>query len=346
MARPTLKDIAARAGVSVSTVSYALNEQSTMPLSDATKATIRRIAREIGYVPNGLARSLQARSSQTIGFLLDKPVSTPRYAAIVQGMISGLAERGFSLSLLNKAPASQWVDAVRGYRLDGLVFIGHDDHEVPTELAEPVAEHGIPFVALDCGAYEEERPYSTVDFDYGTGVEIVLAELERRGIRIVYYVRPELVSRSERIRERAVIDGLSRRPHMALRVVNTGITTERLRDFDTHKEDMASYPVELAQRVERTLREDGADPSVTALVCSWGADVEPVFSTARRRDDRFTIGSLAAGILSPALWPNLVYSRLPLDEAGRECARLIVAETESPDAHEHLLLPPALDAAS
>lgn len=345
MTRPTLKDIAARAGVSVSTVSYALNEQSTMPLSDTTKATIRRIAREIGYVPNGLARSLQARSSQTIGFLLDKPISTPRYAAIVQGVSVGLAERGRNLALLHKAPASQWIDAVRGHRLDGLVFIGHDDHEVPAELAQPVAEFGIPFVALDCGAYDEARPYSTVDFDYGAGVETVLDELERRGIRIMYYVRPELLSRSERIRERAVISGLSRRPDISLRVVHTGITAESLSRFDSHPDDRAAYPLELARRVERTLQDDAADPSVTALLCSWGADVESVYSAARRRDDRFTVAALAGGTLSPELWPNVVYSRLPLENAGRECARLIVAETERPDAHEHLLLPPVLDTA-
>jgi len=343
-ARPTLKDIAVRAGVSVSTVSYALNEHSTLPLSDTTKATIRQIAREIGYVPNGLARSLQAGSSRTIGVLLDKPLTTPRYAAIVQGLNEGLTEQGLHLALLHKGPASQWVNAVRGYQLDGLIFIGHDDHEVPEELTELVARHGVPFVALDCGAFGEERPYSTVDFDYGAGVEVLMAELERRGTRMVYYLRPDVVSRAERIRERAVLAALGQRSGVVLRVIPTGITADVLKRVDADTDQQTAYAHELARRVEQALEADGTDPEHTTLLCSWGADVEAVYRVAQRRDPRFTVAGLAAGTLTAGLWPNLVYSRLPLEDAGRECARLIVGETSPSADHEHLLLLPVIDA--
>ena len=343
-ARPTLKDIARRAGVSVSTVSYALNEESTLPLSDTTKAKIRQIARDIGYVPNGLARSLQAGSSRTIGVLLDKPLTTPRYAAIVQGLSEGLTEQGLHLALLHKGPASQWVAAVRGYQLDGLIFIGHDDHEVPAELTELVTRHGVPFVALDCGAFGEERSYSTVDFDYRAGVEMLMAELERRGTRIVYYLRPDVVSRAERIREQAVLAALGQRPGVALRVVSTGITGERLKRLDEDVDQQTAYAHELAARVEHALGTDGADPGHTTLLCSWGADVEAVYRVAQRRDPRYTVAGLAAGMLTTGLWPNLVYSRLPLVDAGRECARLITGETGRSESHEHLLLPPVIDA--
>jgi LacI family transcriptional regulator len=343
MVRPTLKDIAARAGVSVSTVSYALNEQSTLPLSDTTKATIRRIAREIGYVPNGLARSLQAGSSRTVGVLLDKPLTTPRYAAIVHGLSEGLTERGLHLALLHKGPASQWINAVRGYQLDGLIFIGHDDHEVPAELTELVTGHGVPFVALDCGAFGDDRPYSTVDFDYGAGVEVLMVELERRGTRIVYYLRPDLVSRAERIRERAVLTALGRHPGVTLRVVSTGITVDVLKRMDEDATQQGAYTQVLVSRVEQALATDGADPEHTTLLCSWGADVEAVYRVAQRHDPRFTVAGLAAGTLTTGLWPNLVYSKLPLEEAGRECARLMVGETGRA-AHEHLLLSPVLDA--
>ena len=341
VARPTLKDIAARAGYSVSTVSYALNEQSTLALSDTTKSTIRRIAREIGYVPNGLARSLQAGASHTIGVLLDKPLTTARYAAIVQGLSEGLTERGLHLALLHKAPASQWMEAVRGYQLDGLVFIGHDDHEVPPELADLVARQGVPFVALDCGASDDERPYSTVDFDYGAGVEMLMTELERREINSVHYLRPELVSRAERIRERAVLAALGARPDIALRVLATGVTDEVLRRVEEGVDQQRVYTRELVGRVERALEGAQADPGRTAFLCSWGADAEVVYRVARHHDSRFTVAALAAGTLTAGLWPDLLYSRLPLEDAGRECARLIVAGTSTD--HEHLLLSPVLD---
>lgn len=122
-----MRDVAARAGVSVSTVSYALNDASVLPLSATTKERVRRAAHELGYVPNGLARSLQARASRTIGVILGKPLTLPRYAPVAEGLARGLRSDGFRLSLLDEVDAIGGVDDVRAGTLDGLIFIGHDD---------------------------------------------------------------------------------------------------------------------------------------------------------------------------------------------------------------------------
>lgn len=337
MARPTLKDVAARAGVSVSTVSYALNERSTLPLADQTKARIRRIATEIGYVPNGVARSLQARSSRTIGVLLNKPLTTPRYAAIAQGIAGGLGALGYHPAFLDGAAAQRCVEDARGGRLDGLVFIGHDDHEVPEALEQAVLEYGLPFVALDCGA---PRPYPTVDFDYGAGVEAVVGELERRGVHEVLFLRPDLGTRAELAREHAVLRAMAGRPSMTLRTLLNGITLERMRTIDT---TAAEYLPQLLARVEPVLRTSTAEPAEVAVLCAWGADVEAVYRTAQRLAAGVTVASLAAGALAPSLWPGLIQSRLPLEAAGEACAQLIVDAIAGEAAPEPILLPPALE---
>ena len=337
MARPTLKDVAARAGVSVSTVSYALNERSTLPLAEQTKARIRRIATEIGYVPNGVARSLQARSSRSIGVLLNKPLTTPRYASIAQGIAGGLGARGYHPAFLDGVAAQRCVEDARGGRLDGLVFIGHDDHEVPEELEHAVLGYGLPFVALDCGA---PRPYPTVDFDYGAGVDDVMAELERRGVREVLFLRPDLGTRAEREREQAVMRAMAERPSMTLRTLLNGITLERMRTIDT---TAAAYLPQLLALVEPILRELGEEQPKTAVLCAWGADVEAVYRTAQQLGSGITVASLAAGALAPSLWPALVQSRLPLEAAGEACAQLIVEAIAGDSPTEPILLRPVLE---
>ena len=231
MSRPTLKDIATRAGVSVSTVSYALNDASTLPLAADTRSRIRALAQELRYVPNGLARSLQSRTSQTIGVLLNKPLTTPRYAEIAQGLSEGLAARGFHLALLDGDSAAKCVDDARGGLLEGLVFIGHDDHEVPRSLAADVTENKIPFVTLDCGPATEPGQWSSVDFDYASGVDQVLDHVVAEGIGTIVHVRPDVTSRADRARNTA-LEAAARARGLTMRIVSTGMTDALLAAVD------------------------------------------------------------------------------------------------------------------
>jgi LacI family transcriptional regulator len=343
MNRPTLKDIATRAGVSVSTVSYALNDNSTLPLAASTKARIKAIARELGYVPNSLARSLQARSSRTVGVLLNKRLTTPRYAEIAQGLSEGLADRGFHLALLDGPSAARSVDDTRGGRLEGLVFIGHDDHKVPADLAEQVGEHDVPFGTLDCGPATGPSRWSSVDFDYALGAEQVVGHLVDQGVRTIVHIRPEVTSRADEIRTRAVETAVASRAGTRMRVMPTGMTNDVLSHVDTDPAAMWQYVEDLSRRLDAELASGEDDPDTTALLCSWGGDVETVYRRSREHDGRFRVAALASGILEPLLWPGLSYSRLPLHEAGRVCADLIVDASTTRPSPAQVLLGPALD---
>jgi len=342
MANLTLKDIALRAGVSVSTVSYALNDNSTMPLAPSTKARIRALARELGYVPNSVARSLRARSSHTIGVLLNKPLTTPRYAEIAQGLSEGLAGQGFHLALLTGDSAAQCVDDVRGGRLAGLVFIGHDDHEVPHDLARQVTEHGIPFVTLDCGPAVSPGNWSSVDFDYAAGVNQIVGHLVEAGITRIVHVRPEVTSRADRARNAAIKSAASS-SRVEMLTVSTGMTDALLSQVDAAASGFAGYLSSLEQRLEAARAWVGESPTTTALVCSWGSDVEAVYRWARTQVPPLPVAALAGGILDLRLSPGLAYSRLPLLEAGVATAALIVDASTTRSAATHTTLVPALD---
>jgi len=65
----TIKDISKMSGFSVTTVSKALNDYPD--ISSKTKATIKKICHEVGYIPNATAQSLVSKRSYTIGIIFE-----------------------------------------------------------------------------------------------------------------------------------------------------------------------------------------------------------------------------------------------------------------------------------
>lgn len=343
--RVRLRDVADRAQVSVSTVSYALNDDSTVSLSEQTRQRIRRIAKEMGYVPNDVARALQGQASHTVGVLLDKPLTLPRYAAIVEGISQGLSDQDVQVALLPTSRGiEQHVADLRRGRMDGLVFIGHDEERVPTRLDEAVRESGMPFVAIDCGDSVHDAPYSTVDFDYATGVAELVDWLSAAGIATVVHVRPGTVSRAERVRAEAMLKAFGEHAGMKLHVVTTPVTEGRLAMIDQSVPDPVDYRLELNGLLQQALRAISHPAhDELAVVCSWGPDTEPAYLAVRGLGWSSPVIGLAASPLHPQLWPGLGHSRLPLVETGREAARLMVGELTEPVQHEHSVLVPILD---
>lgn len=350
--RPTLKDVAARAGVSISTVSYALNDASTVTLAAETRSRIRTLAREMGYVPNSLAQALQARSSRTVAVVLDRPLTIPRYAGIVQGVVAGLTAWGYRLALLPAVDEVSCTEEIRGGRLDGLIYLGHDDEEVPTTLLSAVESDRIPFVALDCGPYEtvEQPEHSTVDFSYETGVRQMVGEFRRREVRRLVYVRPDVSSRAERERERALMTVLGEQPGMQLSVAPVQVA-ELMPAVVGHGALAAEAQEAIDAAIDAAVDEafddldalEGlADSGETvAVLSSWGAFVERICARVRTRRPDAVVGGLAAGTLDPELWAGVLNSVLPLHEAGEAAARLVLAAIAG-EQSEHLLLRPRL----
>jgi len=94
----TLRDIAKKAGVSITTVSRALNNKPDV--SSKTKDKILSIVKKSGYTPNLLAKSLRCQKSKTIGVVL-ADISNPFFAAIAKGIEDTAHKRGYSIILVN-----------------------------------------------------------------------------------------------------------------------------------------------------------------------------------------------------------------------------------------------------
>ena len=95
----SISDVARKAGVSISTVSKALNDKSSV--SSSTVERIKQTAEEMGYVPNSRARVFATKETKQIAFVADIPKDTafynPHIFEIIMGLRHSVSKRGYSL---------------------------------------------------------------------------------------------------------------------------------------------------------------------------------------------------------------------------------------------------------
>lgn len=126
---PRLSDIAKRAGVSVAAVSIALKDESTNRVSAAKRELIRKIAQELSYAPNELAKALAERRTRLVGLMV--PLRDPIFfnhfiAQALSGIQATLMRRGYNLLIYSPSgkPGRATRDQILESRFtDGLIFI-------------------------------------------------------------------------------------------------------------------------------------------------------------------------------------------------------------------------------
>lgn len=148
----TLRDIAARVGVSVAAVSRALNGHPDV--SESTRRRVVRAARQLNYWPNAAARTLATRRSHLIGVYFLAPEGRPRFSdpfasTVVDGVLEGLCAAGYDLLFFGPGSTTSdrsFLDLAIHRQVDGAIFLGlrTDDPRW-----EELARLPIPSVSLD-----------------------------------------------------------------------------------------------------------------------------------------------------------------------------------------------------
>lgn len=156
-----LKDVAAAAGVSVTTASRALSEPEKV--HDDTLARIKDAASRLGYMPNGAARALRSRRTRLIGTVLPT-LDYAIYSAQIASLQRTLGEHGYSLLVTSSGYSRQ--EELRQARtlvergVEGLVLIGGSHHP---DLISMLDELDIP--SIDTYIYPGTGGRSCVGFD-------------------------------------------------------------------------------------------------------------------------------------------------------------------------------------
>lgn len=143
----TLKYIAKEMGISVSTVSRALNGKSVV--KEETRQKVQEMAKKYAYVPNEVARSLQKSSTETIAVVLPD-ISETFFAKIVKELENVMMRHGYMIILADTHERAdkeiKYVEMLYRRRVDALVLATVD---CSGESAKPFLESGTPVVFID-----------------------------------------------------------------------------------------------------------------------------------------------------------------------------------------------------
>jgi DNA-binding LacI/PurR family transcriptional regulator len=186
--RVSIKDVARAAGVSVTTVSHALNDKGR--LNALTRRRVKDLADRLGYQPNPAARSLVSGSTRLIAAVPSTPAE-PRiepsaftYFTEVVGAATGAAVAR-DYALIVAPPASNGFVWER-VPLDGVIVIDPVDDE---PALPALRERGIPFVKVEPDPACGERDV-VVGYDVDAATQAVLDHLSERGARRVGLLTP------------------------------------------------------------------------------------------------------------------------------------------------------------
>lgn len=162
--RPTIRDVATRAGVGIATVSRALNGDSE--IAATTRARVLAACRELGYKASSAARSLKRGKSESVGVAMmsrHAPVIlNPYYAEVLGGVEVALEAANYHLLLSSLKRNEELLKLAQENRVDGLLVIGCD---IADRVLDALAKTGIPLVLIDHAF--EGIPSVTVDHSGG-----------------------------------------------------------------------------------------------------------------------------------------------------------------------------------
>ncbi|MDI3517424.1 MAG: hypothetical protein PWP37_281 [Thermotogota bacterium] len=165
MKRPTLREIAEMLGLSISTVSRALNGDPRV--NKETAEMVVRKARELGYIPNAIAKSLKTKATRMIGVIIPDVGSSifPEYA---RGVLDACRKFGYQAVMINSDMNRRMeLSAVRSLtslQVDGIVMTG--TKLTKRELVQ-FKSNGLPFVVARRETRIKGIPFIDVDNIFG-----------------------------------------------------------------------------------------------------------------------------------------------------------------------------------
>ena len=252
-----LKSLAHNLGISKTTVSRALNGYPEV--NALTRERVLAAAKEAGYEPNPMARSLAVGRTNVFGIiypLLPSDLGDPMFLDVVGGMSAALEKSKMNLII---APVSQqnelpsYEQMVRGRRVDGLVVSRTLVHDPRIAYLLKV---GFPFVAH--GRTELEQPYAWFDYDNQAGIALACAHLLELGHQRIAMISAPLAfnfARQRRDGFQACLQGAGLAPDPAHLIDNT---LDRRSGYQAMQQLLATTPRPSAVIVDNHLSGVGA----------------------------------------------------------------------------------------
>ncbi len=327
--RPTLDEVAARAGVGRGTVSRVIN--GSPQVSETARAAVQQAVEELGYVPNRAARALVTQRTDSVALVVseseERVFGEPFFAGIIRGLNSVLLETPLQLWLAmaqSKRERERVEHHLTPQHVDGVLLMSlHGDDRLPSLLAE----RELPVVI--CGRPGASDPMlgpqiTCVDADNAGGARLATAHLLAQGRRRV-----------------AAIAGPQ----------DMGVGIERLVGYRKALTDAG-------KRVDESLigygdfsEASGAEamrtlldrhPNLDGVFCASDLMAVGAMRTLREHGRRIPVDVAVVGfedsVLARQTEPALTTVHQPVESMGREMARLLLAHIRGEEVSAPLVV--------
>lgn len=331
----SITDIAKAAGVANSTVSRALRDSPL--ISPQVREHIQRLAREMGYTPNGIAQSLQTRRTSTIGLVVTS-IGDPFFSDVAQGVdeVARAADLSVFLSASHNDPAQERavIELLHRRRVDGILVASS---RMGRHALDQLTRVNVPIVLINSNAETQHERLHSVAVDDVLGGRLATEHLLRLGHRAIGYLGAGNRPRANRDRLQGYREALAAagaEPRLDWYVV-AGAEDEPAQD------DAAAG---------QSLLPALLDAGVTAVFCFNDMLASGVLLACRERGVRVPQDLSVVGYddiaLTRYLWPPLTTVRQPKLELGRTGMRLMLDVIEGRAAEDRVLLPELVERGS
>ncbi|WP_115788639.1 LacI family DNA-binding transcriptional regulator [Arthrobacter silvisoli] len=189
-ARPTIYDVAQRAGVSKSLVSLVL--RNAPHVAEAKREAVKKAIQELGYRPSQAASALASQSTRSVGLLIDD-FRNPWFVELLAGARSVLDPAGYTLTVadlrLEEASGRNPVDGFLAQHVDALVVAAEAPPEMVRDVRVPLVIAGTRSLTPLLGnSLEDGGPADVVAGDDDAGGQLAARHLLERGHRRIAHL--------------------------------------------------------------------------------------------------------------------------------------------------------------
>ena len=334
MEEMTIKDIARKCKVGVSTVSRAINNHPD--INPETKQMVMDVIRETGYVPNNSARNLKRVDAKCIAVLI-KGITNPFFSTAIQVIEAEVQKKKYAMVMQHVDAYENELDValelIKEKRLRGIIFLGGTYHHEPKQLAKL----NVPFA------------FCTIE-----------TEQEKDAARIYSNVAVD-----DRVESRKMVDYLLDLGHRRIAIITEGLeagSVGQLR-LEGYKEALCAKKLEIDENLILEVKEK-SDPysmengyKAMRNFLSSGTDFTAVFAIA----DTLAVGACRAlheaGLKVPEdvsvagfdgmpigrfYTPQLTTISQPVEKMAEKATKLLLDVIEEKAEHEHIVCPAEL----
>lgn len=324
----TIREVARAAGVSASTVSRVLTDDSR--ISEPTRQRVRKAMGELGYHPNAIARSLVRQTSSTIGLVMSRParaaMAIPFYPEIIGGITDcATANKHHVLlvsSISREDEGAQALSLLRNRKVEGIIHLASRVHD---RLIDELIAEQFPFVVI---GRVPDRQVPCVNNDNVSAAGMAVTHLLDEGFTRIGFIggSPDLVVTCDRL------EGY----YQAMKARGVPVDPEWVACSESTIEAGSEATERLLARSSRPEALFAMDDTIAAgalkTAMKLGCRVPHDLAVVGFNDDP----------VSSFVEPALTTVRIPIFDMGHQAARMLIEMIHSGKAPANVVVPAEL----